>query len=212
MADRDREQEAEETQELKSQEDDSEIKVEVKGLDTKMDDIEEPEEDDTVEGESTTETEEPQQPESSDLEDKLRESEDRYLRLAAEYENFRKRTARQFSSISESAIEDFAIELLNILDNFQRALEVDTEKTATESLKKGVELIFGQFTDLLKKKGVEPFDSVGERFDPNLHEAMMTVQSDEHEDGVVVSEFSKGYKLKDKVLRHAKVSVSQGKD
>jgi len=214
MADREREPETEETIEQKSNENDSEVEVDIKGHDTEAEDIEEPEVDESIEGEVNAEAvvEEQQQPEAPDPEEKLRESEDRYLRLAAEYDNFRKRTAKQFATISESAIEDFALDLLNILDNFERALQVDTEKTDAESLKKGIELIFGQFTDLLKKKGVEPFDSVGEKFDPNLHEAMMTVESDEHEEGVVVSEFSKGYKLKDKILRHAKVSVSRESD
>lgn len=198
-------------------EDDTEVKVNVRGLDSKIEDIEEPEpgideaeESDTLQDEPEGKTEGDEL--DDDLESKLKESEDRYLRLAAEYDNFRKRTAKQFASISESAIEDFALELLNILDNFERALSVDTEKTDAESLKKGVELIFGQLAELLKKKGVEPFDSVGEQFDPNYHEAMMTVETDEHEDGTVVSEFSKGYKLKDKVLRHAKVSVAKGRD
>lgn len=214
MADKERDPELEEQT---RPEDDTEVKVNVRGLDSKIEDIEEPEpgideaeESDTLQDEPEGKTEGDEL--DDDLESKLKESEDRYLRLAAEYDNFRKRTAKQFASISESAIEDFALELLNILDNFERALSVDTEKTDAESLKKGVELIFGQLAELLKKKGVEPFDSVGEQFDPNYHEAMMTVETDEHEDGTVVSEFSKGYKLKDKVLRHAKVSVAKGRD
>jgi molecular chaperone GrpE len=211
MADKERDPELEEQT---RSEDDTEVRVNVKGLDSKIEDIEEPEtaEDDKTEPQQAEPEEDTESDGLDDLESKLKESEDRYLRLAAEYDNFRKRTAKQFASISESAIEDFALELLNILDNFERALSVDTKQTDAESLKKGVELIFGQLADLFKKKGVEPFDSVGEEFDPNYHEAMMTVETDEHEDGTVVSEFSKGYRLKDKVLRHAKVSVAKDKD
>ncbi len=211
MADKERDREVEQN-DKPDDGSETEVKVDVRGLDSKMEDIEEPESAENEESDSQSEeTEEKTGADDlAEIETKLKESEDRYLRLAAEYDNFRKRTARQFASISESAIEDFALELLNILDNFERALSVDTEKTDAESLKKGVELIFGQLADLLKKKGVEPFDSVGEQFDPNYHEAMMTVETDEHDDGTIVSEFSKGYKLEDKVLRHAKVSVAKG--
>jgi molecular chaperone GrpE len=146
------------------------------------------------------------------LEDQLREKEDQYLRLAAEFDNYRKRTARQLGAMIESAQVEVISELLKIQDNFERALQVNDDSGKFADFRKGVELIFSQLTDLLRKNGVEPFESVGEKFDPNYHEAVMTVESDDHEEGVVVEEFTKGYRLKERVLRHAKVSVAQAKE
>jgi len=143
------------------------------------------------------------------LEELLREKEDQYLRLAAEFDNFRKRNARQFTQVIESAQADIYSELLTVIDNFHRALEVKNGDADFDSYRKGVELIYAQLVDFLKKNKVEPFDSVGEKFDPNLHDAMMTVPTDEVEEGTVVEEFAKGYKLKDRVLRHARVAVAQ---
>ena len=146
------------------------------------------------------------------LEDQLHEYEDRFLRLAAEFDNYKRRMAKQVAVMIKSAQTTIISELLTIQDNFERALEIDMNSTDLADFKKGVELIFSQFSDLLKRNGVEPFESVGKKFDPNLHEAVMTVESDDKEDGTIIEEFSKGYKLKDRILRHAKVSVAQAKN
>lgn len=151
-------------------------------------------------------------PEPVSLEEQLREKEDRYLRLAAEFDNYKKRTARQYSSMMESAQAEIFSEVLTIQDNFERALRVEDDSADYADFKKGVELIFTQLADLLKKHNVEPFESAGQKFDPNLHEALMTVESDDHDEGVVVEELTKGYKFKDRVLRHAKVSVAQNRN
>jgi len=164
--------------------------------------------DEEVGGDSAAETEKA----PPTLEEQLRLKEDQYLRLAAEFDNFRKRNARQFAQIIESSQADIYTELLTVLDNFRRALEADNGTADSESFRKGVELIYSQLADFLKKNKVEPFDSVGEKFDPNVHEAIMTVQTDDHEEDTVVEEFEKGYKLRDRILRHARVSVAKPPD
>lgn len=163
-------------------------------------------EDSLAEGEKPQEEAEEAPP---SLKEQLRAKEDQYLRLAAEFDNFRKRSARQFTQVIESAQADIYAELLTVIDNFHRALEVKNGNADFDSYRKGVELIYAQLTDFLKKNDVEAFDSVGEKFDPNLHDAMMTVPTEELEEGTVVEEFAKGYKLKDRVLRHARVAVAQ---
>lgn len=155
---------------------------------------------------------EPPAPEPPSPEEIIRQQEDKYLRLAAEFDNYKKRNARQFAQVIESANADILKELLTVQDNFERALQVEEDATDLPSFKKGVELIFTQILDVLKKNGAEPFESVGKQFDPNIHEALMTVETDDVEPNSVVEEFSKGYMLNDKVLRHAKVSVAKAKE
>ena len=203
--------EAKDQKELESKESASdnndEVEVEIKGPDVENNTAAEG---DDMEESDTESPEAVAEPPS--LEDQLREKEDQCLRLAAEFDNYKKRTARQFASILESAQAEVITELLTIQDNFERALQVENNKGDFADFKKGVELIFSQLADLLKKNGVEPFESVGEKFDPNFHEAMMTVESDDTEEGIIVEEFTKGYKFKDRILRHAKVSVAQAKE
>jgi len=184
--------------------DSNEIEVEIKGAPVPE---EAPEEEAVVEAEA--EVAEPAQP---PLEQKLLEAQDRNLRLAAEFDNYRKRTARQFGELRETAIGEVLEDLLTVQDNFHRALEIAESKTDLPSFKMGVEMIFEQLKGVLSRNGVEPFDSVGEKFDPSLHEAMMMVESNDHNEGTVVEEMSKGYRIKDRVVRHAKVAVARGKD
>jgi molecular chaperone GrpE len=101
-------------------------------------------------------------------------------------------------------------DLLEIVDNLERALSAENGHSAPASFRKGVELIFIQLTTLLAKYDVTPIEAVGKPFDPTYHEAVMQVESEEHEEGVVALELSKGYMLGDKVLRHSKVGVSRG--
>jgi len=206
--------EAKDQEELESKESgpdgNDEIDVEIKGLESEDDGAQD------EEHSAEADSEDPGGPgivaEPPSLEDQLREKEDKYLRLAAEFDNYRKRTARQFATMIEAAQAEVMTELLTIQDNFERALEIENDSGEFADFKKGVELIFSQLAVLLKKNGVEPFESVGEKFDPNYHEALMTVKSDDNEEGTVVEEFTRGYKFKDRILRHAKVSVAQAKD
>ena len=205
------ESEAKDQEELESKastsDSNDEVEVEIKSSDVEEDTAGEG---DDTEGSDSESSEAVVEPPS--VEDQLREKEDQCLRLAAEFDNYKKRTARQFASILESAQAEVITEILTIQDNFERAIQVENDTADFADFKKGVELIFSQLADLLKKNGVESFESVGEKFDPNYHEALMTVESDDKEEGTVVEEFTKGYKFKDRILRHAKVSVAQAKE
>ena len=135
------------------------------------------------------------------------ENYDRYLRTAAELENFRKRTARMRQETRDDALRDVLLQIAPIMDNLRRAL--GQENADAEVLKQGVELIGSQFEDVLKGYGLEAIDAVGEAFDPVFHEAMLQVESAEHEPGTVMQEMEKGYRLRDKVLRPARVVVAK---
>ena len=136
---------------------------------------------------------------------------DRLLRLKAEFENYRKRVQRELESFRKYAAEDVIWELLPVLDNFERAL-TNVPEGVNDGFRQGIEIIHRQLLEALKKVGLSPMEPVGKRFDPNFHEALTGVKSEDHNEGTVVEEFLKGYTLFDKVVRHAKVSVSSGKD
>jgi molecular chaperone GrpE len=144
-------------------------------------------------------------------EKEYKELEDRLLRVAAEFDNYKKRTAREFQSIVKNANEELISQLVETLDNFQRALDSAKSSSDFDSFHKGVELIYQHFKDVLGKEGLEEITAIGEPFDPHLHEAVMQQESDKFADGVVMDEISKGYKLNNKVIKHSKVIVSKGK-
>ena len=153
--------------------------------------------------------------EESSIEDELKDLQDRHLRLRAEFDNYRKRKDREFIRLLQYEGKDVIISFLGIADDLQRMIasaDGDKSKNA-KSLVAGMNLILEKLHRRLSALKVEPFDSEGVKFDPELHDAMMTQTSDDHEDGVVIQEFEKGYKYKDRVIRHAKVIVnSKGSD
>lgn len=130
---------------------------------------------------------------------------DKYLRLAADFDNFRKRSAKESSERAERAVENFAVEILEVSDNIGRALKADESK-----LREGVEQIQKILTKILQNHSISPINSLNEKFDPELHEAIAYVPSD-NEDGTVIDEVIRGYCMKDKVIRCARVAVSKGK-
>ena len=130
---------------------------------------------------------------------------ERYMRLMAEFQNFKRRAAREKSDIHAYANEKIIGELLPVLDNFERALQ--TESGDLESYSKGMELIFTQLKTALEHAGLEEIKALGEEFDPNVHNAVMTEDSEEHEDGRISKVLQKGYKLNDKVIRPSMVAV-----
>lgn len=136
---------------------------------------------------------------------------DRYLRLAAEWDNFRKRSARDFGELIRTAERELIAELTEVLDNLGRALSADHKNQSADDLAKGVALIRDQMWTVLEKRGLERMATVGGAFNPEEHDAMMHMPSEEHPEGMVAQEVSAGYRLGGKVLRHAKVIVSQGK-
>ncbi|GGN96880.1 nucleotide exchange factor GrpE [Saccharibacillus kuerlensis] len=139
------------------------------------------------------------------------QSEDYMQRLArsqADFDNFRKRTIREKEELGKYASSKLISELLPIVDNFGRALDTRPEVEGSESFVKGVEMIYRQFENVLQAEGLTAMETVGQPFNPEFHQAVMQVESDEHEEGIVVEELQKGYMLKDKVLRPAMVKVS----
>lgn len=132
----------------------------------------------------------------------------RLQRLQAEFDNFRKRTFKEKEELVKYASERVVKELLPVIDNFERALEAAKNTQDFAALAQGVEMIFRQLNGVLGKEGLAEIEAVGQAFDPNLHEAIMQVDSEEHPANTVVEEVQKGYYLKDKVLRPSMVKVS----
>lgn len=131
---------------------------------------------------------------------------DRYLRLVAEFENYKKRTKRDAETTVRYANEKLALDMLDVLDNFERAL-----KGGDNDLRSGLEQIHKLYLSVLARNGVQPMDAQGKAFDPNCHEAVAHIPSEAPE-GVIVDEAIRGYLMHDKVLRHAKVAVSRGNE
>jgi molecular chaperone GrpE len=145
---------------------------------------------------------------SASLKKKLEELQDKYLRTAAEFENFRRRSISEKSDWIKNANQRLVLELCDVLDNFERALHPDIEKNR-QSFEKGIELIFQQLANLLKKEGVEKIDALGEEFDPNIHEALAHIPS-EMEENKIAAVIQNGYLMNKKVIRPARVAVSNG--
>lgn len=130
----------------------------------------------------------------------------RYLRLAADFQNHRKRVEKEKGDIYAYANEKIVVELLDVIDNFERALEHSCEN---ESFAEGINMIFKQLNGVLEKSGVEEICAIGEQFDPNFHHAVLTGNSAEYESGKVTQVLQKGYLLNKKVIRPAMVKVAE---
>ena len=144
--------------------------------------------------------------ETEKLQKELAASKEAHIRTLAEYDNYRKRSTKEKQAAYGDAKADCIKELLPMMDNFERAIA--TEATDVEGFKKGVEMIFKNFTDVLSKLGVEAFGEKGEKFDPNIHNGVMHVEDEELPENSVAEVFSKGYKLGDRILRPAMVKVA----
>lgn len=143
--------------------------------------------------------------EEEKLKKELEESKDKYLRLMAEYDNFRKRSAKERLELSATVKGNTIGEILPVFDNFERALAAETEDT---NYKAGVEMIFKQFGDMLTKLGVEIIDPIGQTFDPNIANAVNQIEDENLGENEVAQVFQKGYKIGDKVIRYAMVVVA----
>ena len=140
--------------------------------------------------------------------DDRQELQDKYLRLAAEFENYKRRALRDQRDHVRFANEGLLKELVPILDNLQRAIQASKEQHESERLVQGVELTLKQFLETLMKFGVRPIESVGKPFDPALHQAVARVESADAPENTVLEEYQKGYLLHDRVLRAAMVAVA----
>ena len=157
-----------------------------------------------------------QAPESTEsaedvLKAELAAANDRNLRLMAEFDNFRRRSAKEQLELIETANGKLLEKLSEVQDNFERAFASENKAKDLEAFEKGMQMIYNQFAKILTDAGLEQIDPTGAEFDPNCHEALMQQPSETVPEGHVVTVFQKGYKLKNKILKTAKVIVSSGK-
>ncbi|MDD5941451.1 nucleotide exchange factor GrpE [Fibrobacter sp.] len=148
--------------------------------------------------------------ETAALKAALADANDRNLRLMAEFDNFRRRSAKEQLDIIETANGKLLEKLSEVQDNFERAFASENKAKDLEAFEKGMQMIYNQFAKILSDAGLEQIDPTGAEFDPNMHEALMQQPSETIPEGHVVTVFQKGYKLKNKILKTAKVIVSSG--
>lgn len=142
--------------------------------------------------------------------DKTKECQDRVFRLQADFENTRKRLEKEKQEFIKFANEGIILELLNILDDLERAVGLaESKHQDLSAFLKGVEMIMAHLYEMLKKNGIKPIEAQGKIFDPNFHEALMQVEDKDAPEHTVVEELQKGYLLNDRVIRTAKVKVSK---
>jgi molecular chaperone GrpE len=151
----------------------------------------------------------PMEQKIAELEGKLEEADNRYLRLQADFDNFRRRSRIELEASAKYRAQNIITDLLPAIDNFERALKMDVDNEQAKSLKQGVEMVYRSLLDALKNEGVEVIDAVGKEFDPHLHQAVMQAEDENYGPNIVVEEFQKGYILKDRIIRPAMVKVNQ---
>ena len=147
--------------------------------------------------------------EISRKDDELKELKDKYLRALADMDNYRKRMERELDSFRQYAQVEFFNRIIPVLESFARAMDNASVENDHENYAKGVEIIYRQLQDALRSMGLEEFSSLGETFDPARHEAVATVINDDKPENTVVEEIGKGYMLKERVIKPAKVLVSK---
>ena len=135
----------------------------------------------------------------------LEETEDRLKRVAAEFDNYKKRNIKERDGMYNSLVSDIVSNFLPVIDNLEKAV---TAETKDEEYKKGIELVLKQFKDVLNSRGVIEIETIGKTFDPELHEAVSSVQDDTKGEKEIVQEYRKGYKIGDRVIRHSMVVVA----
>ena len=143
------------------------------------------------------------------LKDKVTALEDRVLRQMAEFENFRKRTTKEKEQMFSMGEKNVIEKILPVVDNFERGLTSIPEEEKGSPVASGMEMIYKQLRKVLEDLGVKEIEAVGKEFDPNFHNAVMQVESEEYESGVVAQEFIKGYMYRDQVIRHSMVGVAR---
>jgi len=133
---------------------------------------------------------------------------DQLLRTMAEFDNYKRRTEKEFIENIQSAGKEVIIDILPIIDDFERSLQhADPHKV--EALLEGINLVYKNLMKVLTKRGLTEIEAVGKEFNPDEHDALMQVDSEKHESGIIVEQHSKGYKLNDKVIRHSQVLVAK---
>ena len=136
---------------------------------------------------------------------------DKYKRLLAEFDNYKRRTIKEKARIADRAIISFSKEIITVVDDFDRTFESLPENSESKSLVKGIELIHEKIVKILSDNGVKSFNSLEEKFDPEIHEAISSQEDNKKENGIILNEYLKGYKFNDNVIRHSKVIVVKNK-
>lgn len=144
-----------------------------------------------------------------ELKAKLDEAENRYLRLYADFENFRRRARLDQEAGEKYRAQSLMTNLLPAIDNLERAIAIEPENEQTKALLEGVKMVYRAVIDALKQEGAEQIEAVGVEFDPNFHQAVMQVEDEQYGSNIVIEEFQKGYKLKDRVIRPSMVKVNR---
>ncbi len=145
----------------------------------------------------------------AELEGKLAESENRFYRIQADFENSKRRMRLDQEAAAKYRAQSLVTDLLPALDNFERAMKIEATEESTKSVMQGMQMVYRGILDALQKEGVEVIEAVGKPFDPHLHQAVMQVEDANAEPNAVLEEFQKGYKLKDRVIRPSMVKVNQ---
>ncbi|AZU65067.1 nucleotide exchange factor GrpE [Neobacillus mesonae] len=149
------------------------------------------------------------QKEIGQLKSKLEEADNRNLRLQADFDNFRRRTRLDQEAAEKYRAQNVVTDLLSVLDNFERALQIEADNEQTKSLLQGMDMVYRGLLEALKKEGLEPIEAVGKEFDPHQHHAVMQGEDGNFGPNTVIEEFQKGYLLKDRVIRPSMVKVNQ---
>ncbi|MFP4487798.1 MAG: nucleotide exchange factor GrpE [Bacteroidales bacterium] len=166
-------------------------------------------------GETDTEIEEKQDSDNSegkekDAEEKLAELQDKYLRLSAEFDNYRRRTLKERMELTRSAGESILLGILPVMDDFDRAMNLMESTPECKSMKEGIDLIYGKMKEFLKQNGIREIEAMDKDFDTDLHEAVTKIPATEKKKkGKVVDVIQKGYYLNDKIIRYSKVVVGE---
>lgn len=147
--------------------------------------------------------------EKDKMKEKVEELEDKVKRQMAEFDNFRKRTEKEKTAMFEIGAKSVIEKILPVVDNFERGLQSIPEDEKETAFAEGMSMVYKQLMDGLKELGVEPIEAIGTEFNPELHNAVMQVESEEYESGIVAQELLKGYMYRDSVVRHSMVAVAQ---
>ncbi|MDY5059481.1 nucleotide exchange factor GrpE [Staphylococcus simulans] len=143
------------------------------------------------------------------LKDELKEQEEKYLRLYAEFENYKRRIQKENQTLKTYQAQGVLTDILPTIDNIERALQIEGDDESFKSLQKGVQMVYESLLRALEENGLEKIEALGQQFDPNFHQAVMQDNDDSYESGEVTQELQTGYKLKDRVLRPSMVKVNQ---
>ena len=159
--------------------------------------------------EDVNEDVDPKDVEIENLKNEVKENEDKYLRLYAEFENYKRRIQKENQTMKEYQAQGVLNDILPTIDNIERALQIEGEDEQFVSLKKGVQMVYDSLLKALNDNGLERIEAEGQQFDPNFHQAVMQDENSEYESGQITQELQSGYKLKERVLRPSMVKVNQ---